>query len=71
MGEGTVDFIFHLEDCGLYFVGVRVISMQYNDEVRFIAQISHFSKNVEEQISVGQVWSVVDIGQEAMANVQP
>lgn len=62
MGEGTADFIFHPKDCGLCPAGGRVILKQYHEEAGLVVPISHFSKQAEEQISGGQVWSVVDFG---------
>ena len=61
-------FILYLRDYGLYPVDDRVTLKQYNDKVRFVVQISHFSKNAEKWISGRQVQS---IGYEAMATIQP
>lgn len=47
MSEGIVGFVFYLKDCGFNFGSDGVILKQYNDKIRFVVQISYFSKNIE------------------------
>lgn len=47
MGESIAGFLFYARDYGLYPVNDRTTLKQYNDKVRFVVQISHFSKNAE------------------------
>lgn len=51
MGEDTAGLIFHPQDCGLPPIVSRVTVKQYNDKVRFVFQVHHFSKNLEEWIT--------------------
>lgn len=48
MGEGIAGFLFHARDYGLYPIDDRATLNHYNDKVRFVVQISHFSKNAEK-----------------------
>lgn len=62
MSEGIAGLVFHPKDCGLNPGSDGVTLKQYNDKIRFVVQISHFSKNIEGWISGEQVWSVVGVG---------